>query len=347
LLLAFIALAGAMGETLNQVEVFAPDRVSAIEILDRRSASGIVIQNNLRASIVLTQTNRGDIEIALRGDVDTNRRRCMPELQFTQRGGILTASLETCSRPTLFMSMRGRLAVEVSVPRGWQGDYSVDASSAEVVTNDARLGDIDLEVSSGSLAVGNVEGRDARFAMSSGSLRGASIRANSVVVDTSSGNVDIDAIDARTVSIDSSSGGVSVDEIAGDVEVDISSGGLRLDFRGQPGSLVAETSSGGMRVAGMDGPVEIDSTSGGVHIDFARFAADSKIESSSGNVRISLPADSGLDIDLDTSSGRIRVDFPVTVQGSLDDDEVQGRIGDGGPTLEVDAGSGDITIEAR
>lgn len=323
-----IAAASASAVTLDFAESAPARQIESIEVTDQRSNWGIVIRNDIDTDIVLTQGRGSRIEVTLTGDVRSNRRRCLPELQVSRRGGRLLAEIVTCSGPTAFLSMSGRMTLEVSVPRDWRGDYSVEASSARVTIAGADLSTVAINVSSGSVDARNID-------------------AERVTVDSSSGEIQLEEIVASETSIDSSSGAITVEGVTGDVVVETSSGGARLDFRGRRGFLTADSSSGGVEVDELDGGVEIESSSGTISVDFVRMREDSRVSASSGDIRVSLPADSDLNVDLETSSGRINLDFPVTVSGSMDRDEIKGSIGDGGPTLKADASSGDISLSQR
>jgi hypothetical protein len=323
-----IAAVNAPARTLDFAESAPAGQIDSIEVKDQRSNWGIIIRNDIDTDIVLTEGRGSQVDVTLTGDVRSNRRRCLPELQVSRRGGRLVAEIVTCSGPTAFLSMSGRMTLEVSVPSEWRGDYSVEASSARVTIDGADLATVTLDVSSGS-----VEARG--------------IDAERLTVESSSGSVRLEEIAASETAISSSSGAITVEGVTGDVEVETSSGGARLDFRGRRGFLTADSSSGRVEVEGIDGGVEIESSSGGISVAYVRLREDSRISASSGDITVRLPADSDLNVDLETSTGRINVDFPVTVSGSMDRDEIKGSIGDGGPTLTADASSGDIRIRQR
>jgi hypothetical protein len=57
-----------------------------------------------------------------------------------------------------------------------------------------------------------------------------------------------------------------------------------------------------------------------------------------------MPSAWAADIELNTASGDIESEFEMILE-EMTDDYVRGRIGAGGGSLEVDTGSGDITLE--
>ena len=64
----------------------------------------------------------------------------------------------------------------------------------------------------------------------------------------------------------------------------------------------------------------------------------------SGSIRVSLPSDAAFDLKAKSNSGGIEIDHPLTVEGKISKRQVSGQVRGGGPLLEVDTGSGGITI---
>jgi hypothetical protein len=337
----------ARADTIEARHSFRQGDVDEIRVVDRRSTAGIVIRSSIDTEIELSQGASDEIEIVMSGEVRSNRRRCMPTLEVDESRGTVEAVVTLCNGPVFFLNLSGELRIEVSVPRDWQGDYFVDGSSASVVIGDATLARVGVDLSSGSTRIGRLRADDVEIESSSGVVDVESIEADTVTIGTSSGLTEIGELLARETTIDTSSGGATVDAVAGNVEADLSSGLLSIDFGGRRGSARVNSSSGGVEILGIDGSVTVDVSSGTITVDFARIREDSRIEASSGDVRLTLPSSANLDVDLETSSGGIRVDFPVTVEGAMDDDELRGRIGSGGPTLEVDTSSGRIVVSPR
>lgn len=326
-LTALLLLAGAAwtsAETLD-FEQTGTAAIERITVESRQGNWGIVIQNKIDTEVLFTRSDRDDISVRLTGQVQSNRRRCLPELDAARDGSTLEIGIPTCRGPVAFLRMRGKMTLEVAVPRSWNGDYSVDASSARVSLPDGRLGTVDLEVSSGRIEVGELQADDVTLSVSSGSMELGTVR-------------------AQQSRFEASSGGIRVENLRGDVEVDVSSGDVRLGFAGNPGRAYVESSSGTIVIEELDGAAEVETSSGDVRLLFARFTENSRIETSSGDVRVSLPADSSFDLDLSTSSGNLRVEFPVTIRGDMGRDDIEGFVGDGGPELEVETSSGDVRV---
>jgi hypothetical protein len=136
-------------------------------------------------------------------------------------------------------------------------------------------------------------------------------------VDVRSGSGDVELEDiAGGVRADTGSGDVRGHRVAGPVDVSTGSGDVRLDVAG-PGDVRAHTGSGGVDVRGVVGGLVIDTGSGDVAAAGVPRGRWS-VETSSGDVAIRAGRQS-YDLDVDTGSGDITVGRPLqmTVQGRI------------------------------
>jgi DUF4097 and DUF4098 domain-containing protein YvlB len=136
--------------------------------------------------------------------------------------------------------------------------------------------------------------------------------------------MNVEILDMEQAELRSSSGDERVEYVSGDIKARASSGDIWLDFQGLEGEVDAETSSGSITVLNV--------------------SERTRLHSSSGNVEAELREDTSCDLSISTSSGDIDVDFPITVSGQMDEDRVEGTIGDGGPLIEIETSSGDVTV---
>lgn len=128
------------------------------------------------------------------------------------------------------------------------------------------------------------------------------------------------------VSGKSSSGGVELTGL-GAVDIDVDSGGVRLD--GISGAVDVETSSGGITGKGLNGgPIRARASSGGIDLT-ATTPQDVRAEASSGGVTITVPA------------GAYKV---ITEAGSGDEKLQITNDPAGAHTLDLRTDSGNITI---
>jgi hypothetical protein len=157
------------------------------------------------------------------------------------------------------------------------------------------------------------------------------------------------------------SGDVTVEGIRGPVQAETGSGDVKM--RGLHGNVTAQTGSGDTRFEGIEAErVEIKTGSGDVsvrdlHCALAARTGSGDIEAEgqptgawrlhtgSGEVKLRLPADLGFDLEARSSSGDVNTNLPVTVEGAIGHGEVRGKVRGGGVPVEVQTGSGDISID--
>jgi hypothetical protein len=197
------------------------------------------------------------------------------------------------------------LAVGTIGARNVDGDLYLDTGSGSITTS-GTTGRLDLDTGSGSVTVDDADG-PVRIDTGSGDVEARRIRGPELSIDTGSGNVTVEGVDAPKIEVDTGSGEVSV--------------------------LGART-----------GRIGVDTGSGDVTIETVAGSASMEVDTGSGNVTISIPADYAGSVHFDTSSGRLHTDLPITITRK-DDDEIEGRIGNGGSArIEVDTGSGGISL---
>jgi hypothetical protein len=118
-----------------------------------------------------------------------------------------------------------------------------------------------------------------------------------------------------------------------------SSGGVHVS--GLRGLADLSAGSGGVEAFDMAGEVRVESQSGGVEVSQTA-AAPVQIRARSGGVKVKLAGGAGYDVNATVESGGMRAQG---VQGTLSKREARGKLRGGGPTVEIRAGSGGVTIE--
>ncbi|MEO8432474.1 MAG: DUF4097 family beta strand repeat-containing protein [Acidobacteriota bacterium] len=184
--------------------------------------------------------------------------------------------------------------------------------------------------------------------------------------ETRSADLDLHRL-RGAVRVHSSSGDTRAEEIHGDWSSEVSSGDISLegltagaaDFRSGSGDVRAsgleaarlslETGSGDYRISDTDvGELTARTGSGDIVIE-ARGArlASFRAHSGSGDIVLRLPREASFDAHARLSSGDMRVHFSDGTATRRHDEMVAYRRGDGATKIDVDAGSGDFTIEPR
>ena len=199
-----------------------------------------------------------------------------------------------------------RTAVGPLSASGVSGNLRFDTGSGDITATDVS-GDILADTGSGNVKATGARGRF-RCDTGSGDCEVSGFRGEVLDLDTGSGNLDVSDVEVLRLSADTGSGDVRVS-------------------RAQVEELTADTGSG-----------SVDLELGGAGL--SRVKADT----GSGDVRLRLPDDAAFEVRADMGSGDIESGF-ADAQPILDRREVVGyRRGDGRIKIEVDTGSGDVTV---
>lgn len=168
-------------------------------------------------------------------------------------------------------------------------------------------GNVDLEAGSGDMQLSRLTG-DLRFQTGSGNVRGRDL-SGPARVKAGSGDIEIEEVGEGDVDIRTGSGNITVSGVNGGFRAEAGSGDIRGN--GKPKSLWS-------------------------------------IRTGSGNVELRVPSDAAFDVDVSSNSGTVVVDHPVTttMQGRVQERKsVVGKVRNGGPTISVHTGSGDIRLD--
>ena len=187
-------------------------------------------------------------------------------------------------------------------------NVTVDGASMPIQAEDLH-GPFHADIGSGSV---DVLGSDAEINIDTGSgrvhLRDVRTREN-ILVDTGSGEVSGENLSAASVAIDTGSGSITLEKVeAKSVTLDTGSGEIDLDLTTDVSTLV--------------------------------------VESGSGDVTVSFPPGVGAQLSVETGSGGIRSELALETQVRKHDALI-GRIGDGRGTIEIETGSGTVTLRER
>jgi hypothetical protein len=323
MLLSFSAAAAAV--PLDQSSSADPAEISTIELLDRRSTTGLVLQDDLELTVRVIQERRSDIALDLRGTVRSNRRSAVPALETGISGSTLRAELTQNKRVQLLLRISGRAELILRIPVSWRGALNLTVGSARI-----ELGSLELPV---------LECRS-----SSGSISADTLAGDSLLLRSSSGAIEVAEISCERSNLRTSSGSLRVNRAAGHVQAESSSGNVHVDFGSRAGEILAESSSGGLTVLNLNGRASLESSSGNVRFSAADVREEISVKTASGNVRGVLSERAAFDLAVKTSSGAIAVGFPVTMKRAAEDDRVEGTVGGGGQPVRITTSSGNVNV---
>jgi hypothetical protein len=173
------------------------------------------------------------------------------------------------------------------------------------LTASGLAGGLHVEVGSGDIQITD---SDAEISVEtgSGSVRLDGIRGRQVGIETGSGEVTGKRIDAETVSIDTGSGSIEMTEV----------GAERATF---------------------------ETGSGNIAIKLDRDVQTLSLESGSGDIAVRMPRSLGAKLNVETGSGEIETDLAIQTSHRKRN-ELHGIVGDGRGSIDIDTGSGTVSI---
>lgn len=224
-------------------------------------------------------------------------------------------------------------ADEVSVKTGtlkkkaksWFGFKRSKLPEIKVIATCPPNFDLNLDTGSGNILVEDISGQ--------------------MILDTGSGSITGSNL-GGALSADTGSGSVTIQNLLGNLIADTGSGSINAS--GIEGTFSGDTGSGSINASGLISEFSADTGSGSIHISTsAHLVADSTADSGSGSIHIELPLSSNFSFAAKNNSGDFECAFPelnIRDQGKR---HIKGSVGENGPQLTLEAGSGDIRIIPR
>jgi hypothetical protein len=168
-----------------------------------------------------------------------------------------------------------------------------------------------------------------------------------VTIDGGSGSVQVRQV-AGPVRVETGSGHIDLETAAGPVSLEAGSGSIHVSRVASP-EMHIETGSGSVRAQALDVKhLFVETGSGSVAVELGRIHPDGRyqVETGSGRVQVAVPEGAGFHLEIDSHGG---VDFgglPVQIV-RREDDEISAIVGEGGPQVAIETGSGSITLRTH
>jgi hypothetical protein len=243
-----------------------------------------------------------------------------------------------------------RLTYPIKEHRHYRSPGGIGASRfayAEDGSTDDGHYEIRVSPETGVLLYADVEVRvpkrelEARFYQRFGPVSGSGV-SGALRFDTASGDIHVDHVSGAVLA-DSGSGDVGADAVTGSFRCDTGSGDCRVrGFKGD--RLQLDTGSGDLDLRDVDARL-IEADTGSGDVDAALLAAQRiTADTGSGDVRLRLPRDASFELRADTGSGGIESGFQDAAPILRGRQVVGYRRGDGAVRIDVDTGSGDVTV---
>ncbi len=185
-------------------------------------------------------------------------------------------------------------------------------------------------------------GSNARIDVGSGSVRVADLIGN-LNVNTGSGEISVGVARGGRMVLRTGSGDIRAQTLGGEIRATTGSGAIYVGRA--RGSFLGDSGSGDITVVRGDVSRFVANTgSGSITAGFWR-DAEIEIDAGSGNVELTLAKDARADANLSGSS--VRIADVLRFRGENRRGDARGTLGGGGPQMEIDTGSGSITLKTR
>lgn len=185
------------------------------------------------------------------------------------------------------------------------GLIKVSVGSSDVSATGVK-GTLGLTTGSGDIHVTDAAA-ELKLETGSGNVTMSRVTDSGVKVETGSGDVTGDHVTTGKMSLSSGSGSITVSDV-------------------QARKIALETGSGDVDIGLVSGIETLEGNTG------------------SGTITLSVPSTLGAGVELDTGSGEIDLGGVEVKVRKLRSDHLSGTIGNGGGTIKLEAGSGDINL---
>ncbi|HYK11826.1 MAG TPA: DUF4097 family beta strand repeat-containing protein [Gemmatimonadales bacterium] len=201
---------------------------------------------------------------------------------------------------------------------------------------------VSMHVGVGKATVTNVDGQ-IKVAVGSSDVSATGVKGTIGLV---TGSGDIHVTDATAeLKLETGSGDVTMSRVTDSgVKVETGSGDVTGD-NVSTGKLALSSGSGSITVSTVQAArISLETGSGDVDIGLVSGIETLEGNTGSGTITLSVPATLGADVELDTGSGEIDLGGVEVKVRKLRSDHLSGSIGNGGGTIKLEAGSGDINL---
>ncbi len=215
-----------------------------------------------------------------------------------------------------------------------------------------------LNTSGGGISISNLNGEQ-HFNTSGGGLEVKGLNGK-ITGRTSGGGINV--TDSKDdIDLETSGGGIEASRCSGKIHLNTSGGSLELrDLNGTihastsggnvdaekiTGDLDTHTSGGNISMTGMSGSLEASTSGGNIDVQMTETGKYVKLNNSGGSVHLEVPKGKGLNLDI--HGDRIKTEGLSNFSGSMEKQSINGTVNGGGTQVDIDAGSGGVTLAIR
>ncbi len=231
--------------------------------------------------------------------------------------------------------------------KGPVGRSQLDTSYGDVEAENVR-GGLEAHCGSGDVSAADLDEGDVTLQSGYGDISLERAGGRHVECTSGSGDLEITDLRAETLALSTSYGDVRASQVAGDLQARSGTGDVRVS--GLEGPLEAESSYGQIEIEGVLAELTARTGSGNVRVRAqpgSRIESGWSLSSSYGNVSLHVPEGFGCELDARTSYGSVDSDFSLLFEAGQrqDDSTLSGRIGNGGGTVRLTSGSGNVSLK--
>jgi DUF4097 and DUF4098 domain-containing protein YvlB len=164
------------------------------------------------------------------------------------------------------------------------------------------------------------------------------------IAETGSGSISVGSAKAK-LTAKTSGGDIRLGQLDDGTTAQTGSGSINV--KSARAKLIAKSSGGDLHIDDAAATLQAHTGSGSVSASFsAQPKGDSALTTSGGDIHVKLAEQLAFDVEAKTSGGEVTTDLPIasTIVGKPKTGELKGILNDGGKTLLLKTGSGNITI---
>ena len=161
-------------------------------------------------------------------------------------------------------------------------------------------------------------------------------------LETSGGGIEASRCTGQ-IRLNTSGGSIELNDLNGNIRATTSGG--NIDAEKVTGELDTHTSGGNISLTGMTGSLNASTSGGNIDIHINEIGKYVKLSNSGGNVYLEIPKGKGL--NLDVHGDRIKTEGLSNFSGSMEKQSINGTVNGGGTSVDIDAGSGGVTLALK
>lgn len=161
-------------------------------------------------------------------------------------------------------------------------------------------------------------------------------------LETSGGGIEASRCTGQ-IRLNTSGGSIELNDLNGNIRATTSGG--NIDAEKVTGELDTHTSGGNISLTGMTGSLNASTSGGNIDIHINEIGKYVKLSNSGGNVYLEIPKGKGL--NLDVHGDRIKTEGLSNFSGSMEKQSINGTVNGGGTSVDINAGSGGVTLALK